>query len=102
MSTFAFLKGIDFFGKEPELYIKGRPKQVTFFGRIFTYIFIIMYITIFCYKIYRMFHRVDITFYDSYSNTEEVPNIIINQDNFTLVFAIYNEDGLPLTENIKK
>ena len=30
-----FIKGIDFFGKEPEFYIKGRPKQVTFIGRFF-------------------------------------------------------------------
>jgi len=29
MSFFEFLKRIDFFGKEPEFYFKGKPKQVT-------------------------------------------------------------------------
>ena len=33
-----FLKGIDFFGKLPELYIKGKPKQPTIIGRAFTVI----------------------------------------------------------------
>ena len=40
MSFLEFVKRIDFFGKEPEFYIQGRPKQVSIFGRIFTYIFI--------------------------------------------------------------
>ena len=40
MELCEFLKGIDFFGKLPEFYIKGRPKQVTIIGRIFTIIFI--------------------------------------------------------------
>jgi hypothetical protein len=42
-----FIKGLDFFGKEPEFYIKGRPKQVTLIGRFFTTIFIIIYVIIF-------------------------------------------------------
>ena len=29
-----FIKELDFFGKEPELYIKGKPKQFTLLGRI--------------------------------------------------------------------
>ena len=95
MFFYEFLKGIDFFGKEPEFYFKGRPKQVTHAGRIFTFIFIIMYIIIFCYKVFRMTQRVDITFYDSYSNTDEVPKIRITNDNFTLIFAVYDEYGEP-------
>ena len=89
-----FIKEIDFFGKEPELYIKGKPKQVTLLGRIFTIIFIIIYIIIFCYKLYRMFQRVDITFYDSYSGAEDAPKIKIAQENFTLVFAVMDENGM--------
>ena len=73
-----FLKGIDFFGKLPEFYIKRKTKQVTIIVRIFTIIFIALYIIIFCYKIYQLSQRVDITFYDSYSNSDEVPNIKIN------------------------
>ena len=88
-------KKIDFFGKEPEFYLKGRSKLTSWFGRIFTYIFIILYIIIFVYKLYRMYQRVDITFYDSYSNTDEVPEIRVTQDNFSLVFAVFDKDGQP-------
>ena len=94
MTFCEFIKEIDFFGKEPEFYIKGKPKKVTLLGRIFTIIFIIIYIIIFCYKLYRMFERVDITFYDSYLSTEEAPKVKLTQDNFTLVFAILDENGL--------
>ena len=99
MSFLEFVKRIDFFGKEPEFYIQGRPKQVSIFGRIFTYIFIFLYILIFCYKLYRMSQRVDITFYDSYSNTDEVPSIKITQDNFTLMFTILDENGEPFIDD---
>ena len=54
-----------------------------------------IYILIFCYKLYRMFERVDITFYDSYSNTDEIPKIKITDENFTLAFAIYDENEVP-------
>ena len=93
-----FIKELDFFGKERELYIKGKPKHVTFLGRIFTIIFIIIYIIIFCYKLYRMFQRIDITFYDSYLSTEDAPKIKITQENFTLVFAVLDEDGFPFID----
>ena len=99
MELWEFLKEIDFFGKEPEFYFKGRPKQATIFGRIFTYIFMIIYITIFCYKFYRMTRRVDITFYDSYSNTDQVPMVKISQNNFTLVFTLLDEDGDPFIDD---
>ena len=92
------LKGIDFFGKEPEFYFKGRPKQLTIIGRIFTGVYIVLYVIIFCYKLYRMTQRVDITFYDSYSNTDEIPKIRITNDNFSLVFAVYDDDGDPFID----
>ena len=93
------IKGIDFFGKEPEFYFKGRPKQLTIIGRIFTGIYIVLYIIIFCYKLYRMSQRVDITFYDSYSNTDEIPKIRITNENFSLVFAVYDEYGDPFIDD---
>ena len=45
-----------------------------------------------------MTQRVDITFYDSYSNTDEIPNIKITQDNFTLMFVVYDEYDLPFID----
>ena len=93
-----FIKEIDFFGKLPEFYLKGKPKLATWFGRIFTYIFIIFYIVIFCYKLIRMYQRLDITFYDSYSNIDEIPEIKVTHDNFSIVFAVFNENGEPFID----
>ena len=92
------IKKIDFFGKEPQFYLNGKPKLTSWFGRIFTFIYIIVYIIIFCYKLIRMYQRVDITFYDSYSNTDEVPKIRITSDNFSLVFAVFDESGNPFVD----
>ena len=99
MNFCRFLRRLDFFGKEPEFYVDGRQKQVTLIGRIFTCIYIILYILIFSYKLYRMAARVDVTFYDSYSNTNEVPTVKINQDNFTLVFGLNNKNGAPFFDD---
>ena len=93
------IKRLDFFGKEPEFYMNGRPKQVTIIGRIFTYIYLIIYILIFSYKLYRMTQRIDITFYDSYSNTDEIPTIKLTPDNFTLIFTLLDEFGEPFIDD---
>ena len=93
-----FIKGIDFFGKSPEFYIKGKPKQVTILGRSLTILFIFIYIIIIIYKLYRAFKRVDITFYDTYSNTEEIPSVHITKDNFSLIFAVYNDSSFPFID----
>ena len=95
MSCLEFIKRFDFFGKEPEFYIKGGPKHVTVIGRVFTYLFVFIYIIIVAYKLYRMFKRVDITFYDSLSNTDEVPSISINNNNFSIIFTIKDDNGNP-------
>ncbi len=46
-----FIKEIDFYGKQPEFYYKGKPKKVTWIGRIFTIINIIIYIIFFYLQI---------------------------------------------------
>ena len=93
-----FFQDLDFFGKLPEIYIKGKPKQISLIGRIFTCIFIIIYIIIFVYKLYRMTQRVDITFYDSYSDTEENPSFGITNENFNLIFSILDDSEQPFIE----
>ena len=98
MSFCEFIKEVDFFGKLPEFYIKGKPKQITFTGRIFTAIFILIYILIFIYKICRMIKRVDITFYDSYSNNNDMKSIHIDNENFYLFFAVHDEDNNPFID----
>ena len=52
-----FIREIDFFGKLPEFYINGKPKQASILGRILTIIFIIIYLIIFIYKLYRISQR---------------------------------------------
>ena len=91
-------KGIDFFGKLPEFYINGKQKQVTIFGRVLTILFILIYIIIIMYKIYRMFERIDVTFYDTYSNSDEIPSIHVTKENFSLIFAVYNDSSLPFID----
>ena len=92
------LKEIDFFGKQPEFYIKSKSKQVTLMGRILTVIFIILYIIIFGYKLYRMSKRFDITFYDSYLFTDTIPSINITNENFNILFSIKDNLGLPFID----
>ena len=98
MSFFKILKEIDFFGKSPEFYINGKPKKISYIGRIFTFIFIIIYIIIFVYKLYRMFRRVDITFYDSYSYADKIPSIQITNENFYLIFTLSDGDYRPFID----
>ena len=86
-----FIKDIDFYGKEPEFYFKGKPKKITWIGRIFTIFYIIIYLIFFVYKLYRMSQRVDITFYDTYSDDkEDIPSINVTNENFYIIFSLIN------------
>ena len=84
------IKEIDFYGKQPEFYFKGKPKKVTWIGRIFTIIYIIIYIIFFIYKLYRMSQRVDITFYDTYTDKEDIPSINVTNENFYIAFSLFD------------
>ena len=95
MDYLDIIRSIDFFGKSPELYIKGKPKQITIVGRIFTLIFIFLYAVILGYKFFRMISRFDITFYDSYITTDNTPSFKINNENFYLLFSLLDENGEP-------
>ena len=93
-----FIKEIDFFGKIPEFYIKGKPKQVTYIGRIFTFIYILIYITIFVYKLYRMVTKEDITFIDLYLDIDILPSYQINKENFYFIFSLSNNELKPFID----
>ena len=62
-----FLTDFDLFGKQPELYYKGKSKKASTLGIVLTVIYIALYITFLLYKLIRMFKRIDVTFYDSYT-----------------------------------
>ena len=76
-----FLTDFDLFGKVPELYYKGRSKKSSTFGIILTVIYIALYIAFLIYKLVRMFKRVDMTFYDSYT-FNGLPSIKLTNNEF--------------------
>ena len=76
-----FLTDFDLFGKTPELYYKGKSKKSSTFGIILTVIYIVLYIAFLLYKLIRMFKRVDVTFYDSYT-FKGIPSINLTNNEF--------------------
>ena len=88
-----FMQGIDLFGKEAELYYKGKSKRTSCPGIFFTIFYVSMYIAFFIYKVVRMLKKDDVTFYDTYAFTGEPPNIKLTKEKFYGGFAL----GNPLT-----
>ena len=76
-----FLTDFDLFGKVPELYYKGKSKKSSTFGLVLTILYIILYIAFLIYKLIRMFKRVDMTFYDSYT-FQGLPSINLTNNEF--------------------
>ena len=95
-----FVKGIDFFGKLSEFYIKGKPKKTSFFGRIFTAIFVIIYVIILIYKFDRMIKRVEDTYSDSILNIEGNPEIKVTNDNFSIFLTVFDNSQPFIDETI--
>ena len=94
-----FLKEIDFYGKEPEFYLKGKPKKVTIIGRIFTILYILLYIVFFVYKLIRLFNRSDLQFFDSDSEGSETLSMHITQEDFYFNLGFVNsETGEPFLD----
>ena len=82
-----FLYDIDLFGKNPDLYFKGKPKRSTELGVALTIIYIILYIAFLIYKLVRMVKRVDVTFYDTYAY-KDFPYINITHEEFYGAFML--------------
>ena len=93
-NTLFFLKEIDFYGKEPEFYIKGRPKIVTIIGRIFTLLYILLYVVFFGYKLIRLFSRSDLQFFDSDSEGSENLSFHITKEDFYFNLGLINSETL--------
>ena len=77
----------DLFGKEPEFYFKGKSQRVSWFGRIFSVFYIVLYAAFVIYKLVRMLKKVDIDFYETYAFSG-VPSIELNNDLFYGGFTI--------------
>ena len=85
---FRFIENIDIFGKNVELYYKGKGKQKTYTGSLLTIIYGLIYISFFLYKLIRMLKRKDLTFYDTYAYIDEPPIINITNEIFYGGFAL--------------
>ena len=87
-----FFKEFDLFGKEPELYYKGKSKKTFWIGRFFTRLFLLLYFSFFIYKIVRLLRKTDVTFYDTFTYSSEPPKIKITNENFYGGFALENPE----------
>ena len=83
-----FLKDLDIFGKNVELFYKGKNKQNTYFGSVLTITYGIIYLGFLLYKLIRMHKKKDITFYDTFTYLDEPPIIDITNENFYGGFAL--------------
>ena len=83
-----FLHDIDLFGKNPELYYKGKNKRSALIGRIYTILYVLIYLNFLIYKLIRMILKVDVTFYQTTAFTGEVPSIHLTKDIFYGGFAL--------------
>ena len=77
-----FLLNLDLFGKEPDLYYKGKTHINTVLGLVFTFIYISISLTYFLFKLIRMIKRKDVVFYDTYAYDKEIPSIAITNEHF--------------------
>ena len=79
---------LDLFSKEPNLYYKGKSQKNTIPGLIFSIIHIILFVAYLIYKLFRMFKRKDVVFYDSYAYDKEIPSINLTKENFNGAFSV--------------
>ena len=83
-----YIYNLDLFGKEPDLYYKGKTALNTILGVIFTFIHISISLTYFIFKLVRMIKRKDVVFYDTYAYDEEIPSIAITNEEFYTAFSV--------------
>ena len=83
-----YLKDVDMFGKEPELYYKKSSKKTSWMGRIFSILFVLAYFAFFVYKLIRMLQRKDVSFYDTFTYADEPSKVKITNENFYGGFGI--------------
>ena len=95
-SFYKIIKEIDLFGKEPDIYYKGKQRKTSWMGRILSWIYICFYIFFFIYKLVRMFKRLDVSFSETNGSTGGLPFIHLNKENFIFGLSVVNEYMQPL------
>ena len=84
------LENFDIFGKEIDIYYKGKSRRTSIIGFVFTFLYISVYLAFFIYKLVLMIKRAEVTFYDTYAFTGQPPNIKLTPDKFYGGFALGN------------
>ena len=93
--VWTLIKEIDLYGKEPDIYYKGKQRKTSWMGRIFTLIYIIIYIYFLVYRLSRMFKRQDVSFSETNSSIGELPNIHVNKEKFLYAFSLLDDKQKP-------
>jgi len=96
--AFSIFKEIDLFGKEPDIYYKGKQRKTSWMGRICTWIYVSIYIFFFIYKLIRMFKRVDVSFSETNSSTGGLPKIHMTKEIFTYALALADRENNPFID----
>ena len=94
----SLFKEIDIYGKEPDIYYKGKQRKTSWIGRIFTWIYVIIYIFFLIYKLNRMFKRQDVSFSETNSSIGELPKIHLNKEKFLYAFSLLDENQRPYVD----
>ena len=93
-SVFSF--DFDLFGRNVDIYYKGRPQRSSWLGRILTIFYAGIYIFFFIYRLKRMVNKSDVTFYDTYAFNGKPPFMQMNHELFYSGFALIHPlDRLP-------
>ena len=98
LTCFQLFKELDLFGKEPDLYYKGKHRKTTWMGRICTWLYVFIYIFFFIYKLVRMFKRMDVSFSETNNSSGGLPKIHLDKNLFTYGLALSNDWGLPVKD----
>ena len=96
--AFSIFKEIDLFGKEPDIYYKGKQRKTSWMGRICTWTYVSIYIFFFIYKLIRMFKRVDVSFSETNSSTGGLPKIHMTKEIFTYALALADRENNPFID----
>ena len=96
--SFSIFKEIDLFGKEPDIYYKGKQRKTSWMGRICTWIYVSIYIFFFIYKLIRMFKRIDVSFSETNSSTGGLPKIHMTKEIFTYALALADRENNPFID----